>query len=625
MTFNDEYMSLVQAQRFLHIDARELNQWLSSAHITPIQYGRAAAQQFILRADVARLATTHGIISNTAQADQQKLLVSPALADYGPFTRDTLVFLESGARIANKALLSGPHIILATLRQPAAVNIIRGTPQYADLRDFLFLRVERLATQLERWIDMPAIVGQGELITFGLTSALSKAREAAGSKQIEWYTLLRSIVAHDRDIETIRASFDIDLNAHMPFVPAYTPTPTNSYVTDHNLSIGLHSPYVPTRCEPTASLRYAKRHHVAMDDMENELSERTPGQVIVVRGLSGSPRDRLAHVLADKLANPPGSPDGMNLPSLRHVVIQDVGHLYAAGANGIDEPVAALHESIRIASALRAVSILSRGEQLASTGEILNMRLLGALAAAFDIPIIISYEDVDDASAARPIALQFIDYRLVEMDSYDSANTANAIHDYYDSRMEALGLIVDKGALDTIMFLESAIFVHSNGKHKRKVLPYSVADLIVSAQKTLVKELRQVGSVRALALTAKGHAETLINDLNQGRLLLTAIDKLDAVLQRHQDDEALTYDGDKLRKKWATIWSCIEAIPDRMATLASSSVPTTDDGIKMITDDLVVAELFGPKWYKMDLWAAFTNDVRLSDPRLRDFLEDEEA
>ena len=650
MPMNSDYMSFADAQRILGVDAAVLTQWLAGAHITPFRRSRTMSGQLYRRTDIYRLATAHGITADDGQTGHYLLALPSAVNNQGPFDEHSAWLLMTGAQLANQRqkLLSGPHVLLAALSQQSFVGAIYGNPQFADLLTYFQSNQSnhRLEAQLSQWVDAPSMTGIDESTTFGLVYALTEARQRAKSQPISWYDLLRFIIQYDLDVQTTISQLATGYQARSVPANTYVPQAPSTYTTTPHLPsisrIGA-SAYIPVRYEPTASLRYAIRHHVAMSDLANALTSRNLGQVVVVRGLCGSPRERLEHVLADKLASPPDSPHSIVLAGRRHVMVQDVEGLHAAANNGEDEAVAALQECINDAAAAQSVLILSRGEGFSNPRyQTINSKLLGALNEPIDVPVLISYEDSTETEAEEPITLEYLDFKLVRMEPYTPENTINAIRDYYHGLLSSWHLRLDQGALNTAMTLESAICIPANGGPKRKVLPYSVADLVVNAAKKLLSESKEYGTVMALANTAADNAARLRSEKKQGRMLFTAVHRLEVIVQRHQDDQELAFDGNRLLEKWQPICRLLESVPDRMrafADIAKRELPgqpgndvppslsqdgSSDNELSPVTDDLVTAELFASQEYLLDLWGAFKRDVGESDPDLKRYLEGDE-
>lgn len=530
--------------------------------------------------------------------------------------------LLTGFQLADTNLASGPHILLAALRWDGFRNYLNSLQRTRDVQE-LQLQLQRpgLANALRSWVELPCDFSDDQVCTYGLHAALVAARSVAGRSTISLPLLLRTLMIDDVDILTIVATLG-------SAGPSYTPWPSQPYSTQPSLAGIVEPLYLPTRREASVSRRYATRHHIQMGSLLNELGDRRDGQIVLVRGPFGSPTQRLEYVLADILIDRLSDQLPEKIADCRHVFMQSVSTLHAAGIDGANRAVANLHHSLTLAKMWHGVLILTRGEDLLSTSsdtKVLNEHLLAVLSGTGNVPVVIIHEDSSEFSFRNEVVLPFVSCRVVEMPPYTGLNTLPAIRDYYFEEWKTQGIAVSDDALDVVLQLDPAIYAPStrSGIIKRKVLPYSAIELLQEAVQTVRRDISSGGQIRALALTAKQRIEAIAHNPKEGVTLLTAVDILDKVIQTHAEDSHVVAKASDLKSAWQPRCEILLGLPERLQRLADRpAVDQTLDGTYLVSQDIVAAQLFADPSYHLRLVHAFEESAAALDPHLLTLIAD---
>jgi hypothetical protein len=549
-------------------------------------------------------------------------IVARLLAPFRPIDQHAEKLVTLGLERAEDLFLSGPHIVLAALHQQELMGALHGARNFRELADSL--RQNGVPTSLQRWVDFPSDHSPSEYCTYGLITALTQVRELAGKGSISWQQLLRAIVDFDIDVITAITAAkhgvsNLNFSASLP-----QSWPGNSWNVGFAHSGAPETTTLPTRREATITLLYAKRHLIQIEKVLRELAMCDPNQVLVVRGLFGSPRQRLHHILADILVHPTNDLIRQDFAQFHHVLIQDVGALHAASTRAPDGAVDNLRYNLGLAQALRAILVINRGELLTDPQyQETNLQILGALLDIHHVPVVISYEDEDELQSMVQLKLPLINYREVDMEPYPYDHARPALHEYYGDYWRSLGVQVDKGALESVLRIELAIYARSAGMLKRMALPYSMADLLNETVGTIRGEVAPGGSGHLLriALTAKQRVEALIRDHNEGRMLFTSVDALHEIARSQSEDSDLRQEARTLHEFWRPICETLASLPQRMQNLADHPQVRTGRSLYVITEDMVTAQLLSDAKYHMKLMKAFGDSVRLSEPRLLGLIE----
>lgn len=607
-----EIVSIAAAQEYFQVDAKLFRQWMREAGVKSFTLSQGDRTQYLHREDVVRISNLPGL-ANKVHLHLE--IVDTLVAEYGQFDNYAKMLLRRAHANAGANLLSGVHVLLVALRQPGIQQALYSATTLRDL--YRTFQLPNLEAALLAWGNtMASHSVQDVPYTRGLASALEKAREAAireNQREIGWYHLLRGILAADSDVYAVVSS----VQQGSPLYTSHNSAPFDSQFSIS--AINSHT-YSPVRREPTNTLRYRTRHHMDMKHLIEQLAERRPGQVVLVRGLHGSPRERLVQVLADTLTNPSQEIMNTSLAHVRFVLSQDVGQLHAAGLSNPEDAIMALRHSMKQAENLQAVLVLERGELLANDEEV-NDHLLGTLVDSGNVPIVISFEDRDERAAKVPVSLRFLNYRLVVMDPYTTENTRNAIPDYYAALWQEHGVHWNSDALDTFYLVEPAIFVESNGVMKRKALPYSAADLAQEAVEMIRDEVSSGGYVRSCALRAHQRVKGLLRDPSEGKRLFTEVEGLGRIIDEQEQDQELVREAKPLYDEWRERCKALLALPERMQQLAERpSLEQVNGDLYVVNDNHVIAELLGESTYHIRLVEAFERAVDACDPQLLDMV-----
>ena len=540
---------------------------------------------------------------------------------YGPFDEEAGAVLREGFRLADTSLASGAHVLRAALDRDFTRNVnVRGKTSHRPrdvTRETQELRLQQwrqhadLRKALMGWTGLPGDFSQGEASTYGLAAALAEAQSATGGSPISFFALFNALLICDVDILTITSSLNTPAE-DWPALPYGGP--------------GVASPFIPpTRHEATVSRRYAIRHRSQRPSLLNALAERAEDQVILARGPSGSPLQRIEHVLADLLIAPQEEdliPE--RLTGFRHVFTQSILKFHAAGIDEINNAVANLRNSLAIARMWHAILILTRGEELLSTDptkRAINNHLLGELSRPSAVPVVIAYEDQNEFTFEEDISLPYNAPRVVKMPAYKYDNMVNAIHEYYDVHWRADGITVPRDATDVLKHLHLALHAPSprTAVMKRKVLPYSAADLIQEAVETVRTERRSKGHILARALTAKENIESFLKDRDEFQMLISSVETLADILQNPGVDQDLVPAAQEVYELWNPCCGALQHLPQQMQQLADHSTGHhTPQSYSIVTREIVAAQLFSDANYHLHVWHAFKESVVKIEPRLRD-------
>lgn len=616
----NEYMSLAQAQNFLGVDSKTLTEYLDRLRITPISDGQGRGQihTFILRRDVGHIATAYGITTahGVVKARDERhleILTSWPVADRGPFAPLALEMLEDGARHAGRRLLSGAHIVLAALGsnripQPSSGSL----PQYLQQVYDLFRRADQVKPRLKAWVDAPAVPASGERCTLGFAQALEVARRGVGGRVIDWDILLWTMLTNDRDVRAALARPNHQPQAPSAPTPPYAPNSMPSFITDGRMRVVDPSAETPERYEATTGLRYKTRHGQEMEGLLARLRERKPGQAVVVRGLYGSPLDRVAVALADHLAwNQMQGDQAENLGG-DYVMEQKIGTLRAAETVG-EGAANALMSNILVARELHGMLLLTQGELLTrgeTTAPSVNSQLLGIIAGIRDVPVIIAHEDADEAALNQTIALGDVNCLFARMDENSVEHARNAVMNNYRNVLRSKGLYLAEGAIEDALAFAPTMYEEANGGFKRKALPFSVAGLVFDAAELYTRVEREGGSPQNFARTARERAVALARSAEGGRAVVTALGLVEAAMNRAGEDAEMRKDAERLLTTWRNICRILQDAPTRLTDAAEAPLPELDaDGLRPVTSDLLLIELFGSQNLRLQLWTAFKRDL----------------
>lgn len=554
-------------------------------------------------------------------------IVEQLLELFNPIDPSGRRLLEEAVESAENPFVCGPHVLLAATHLPEQMAALQKARAYRDLAELLH-RPEVLDS-LVRWINLPSDYSQAEYCTYGLLTALREARHLAGNDQLSGSTLLQAIVDHDIDTKTAlavarRNGASADLLS--PSTPTWPSSPWYTSGIGYPAANGTFPQ--PTRREATTTLFYAERHRIPIEAVLRELALCEQNQLLIVRGLFGSPRQRLPHILADILVHPANPLDRQRFSEINHVFVQDIAAFHAASMQLRDGgAVAALNSNIRQARTLQGILVLTRGELLA--GEKFheaNKQLLGALSQVQGVRIVISYEDSDELAAARELDLPLIHYRHVTMESHSAEHSVNAIHEYYDAYWRSLGVMVESDAVETVLQFEPAIYSYVDGILKRKALPYSLADLLNAAIETLrnVVTANNTSLLEGHARMAREHVMKLLDPDSEGEglQLLSSVDALAAIVKNSNEDSGLRDKARNLYQRWLPTCEALGKLPGRMQALVEHpqvrKSPRTP--LHIVTQDMVTAHLFSDLQYRVKLIRAFKDSVQLSAPPLLELI-----
>lgn len=554
--------------------------------------------------------------------EQQNIIVQ-LLDNFRPVDPHTVKLLEQAFQYTGRLFLSGPHIIVAALHHPDVVAALQKTRATRSLADML--RQSGVPASLQRWIDFPSDHSPTEHYTYGLVVAFTMARELAGNDAISPQQLLYAIAEHDIDVKTAIAAVRDDISAPN-FASSFPQSwPGNSWVSGFGHALSGQTTDPPTRREATTTLLYAKRHLIEIEDVLNELAQCEPNQVLVVRGLFGSPRQRLQHILADVLVHPTNTLIRQSFSEFHHVFFQDVSAFHAASTLDPDGAVVSLRYCLGLARALHAILVLTRGELLtAPQFREVNLQLLGALLHIHDVPVVISYEDDDELASKRQLQLPLINYREVDLEPHRPEHAVPAVHDYYDDYWRSIGVTVEQDALNTMLLFEPALYALSGGVLRRKVLPYSAADLLNATVHTIRSEVAPGGAgyLKRRALTAQQRVDDLINSHDEGLSLVSSVDALHAIGKSTAEESDLRDEARKLHAHWQPICEMLLTLPQKMQELADHShVRRSPRSLHIVTQDMVTAQLLSDPQYHLHLMKAFEHSVRSAEPRLLPLIE----
>lgn len=547
------------------------------------------------------------------------------LGQYGPFDHDAELLLSAGFDLANQRLLSGPHIVFAALRWDYLRNLLFSSQHVRGIQQLSFLLQRNgLPLALKSWIDVPIDYSADEVITCALASALHAGRAAAHKSALTVFQLLQVVLTHDADVLATTAALGA---GQSPFA-SWSTSPAMSPLAS-GVGSQTHAAFAfpVVRREASTTRRYAGRHRIQIEHVLRELAERKEDQVLVVRGLHGSPLCRLESVLADLLIAPQRDVVPSNLANYNYVLKQDVAKLHAAGMEEVGGAVGVLQYALSLAHSWHAIVMLTRGELLyADDRELaaINRRILGALLQTGGVPVIIAVEEYNQAQFLEQRMLPLINAREVKMPPYSEANAISAIHDYYDaSWREAKILVRNEDALAWMLQLEPAIYASAaGGVVKRKVLPYSAEELLQEAIETIHNEISVGGYIRALALTAKRRIEDVLHDRGEGRMLFAAVDLLDQILQTHSDQPDIVAAARTVKDRWQPRCELLLDLPERMQQLADNPViEQSAQGMCVLSSEIVTAQFFSDSAYQLRLVQAFQDDVRAFEPRLLDEIQ----
>lgn len=358
-----------------------------------------------------------------------------------------------------------------------------------------------------------------------------------------------------------------------------------------------------------------------MSSFLKELGELREGQVVLVRGPFGSPLQRLEYILADVLIDGQDKRLPGRFGTFRHVLMQNVSMLHAAAIDGVSRSVENLRHSLSLARMWHTVLILTRGEDLLSNDpakRAINEHLLSALLQTNGVPVVVAYEDQSEFSFQREIVLPFVSCRIVDMPPYEREHILPAVNKYYADDWKAAGISINSDVLDAVFQLEPIIYAPStrSGVIKRKVLPYSALELLQETVKTSQLIIDSRGSVRDLALYAKQRIHDILHDPNEGEVLLTAMDKLEEVIQKHADDPTVVSAAMSVKAKWKPRCDVLCDLPERLQRLADRPNIERADGSYVVTQDMVTAQLLAEPTYHLRLVQAFEDDVKAIEPQL---------
>lgn len=531
--------------------------------------------------------------------------------------------IERAVQRADEPFVSGPHFLLAAPHLPDLMAALQKPKVHRDLWDLL--RRDEVVESLGRWVLLPSEYVHAECCTYGLAAALRQVRQRAGNDTLSGSALLQAIVDYDIDTKTALAAAEHPVTD--PRIPSVS-TPTWPGGSWNSSGVGYPATNTsfdpPTRREATTTLFYAERHHLDMEAVLNELAS-DQHQLVIVRGLYGSPRQRLPHILADILAHPANPLDRQRFGEINHVFVQDVAPYYGVSMQVRDGEGAAqnLANSLRLARTLRGILVLNRGELLVGNAfHEANKQILSALSRHHDVRVVISYEDTDELEGARQLQLPIINYSDVTMEPYSPEHTRNALHDYYDQYWRSQGIIVEADALDTVLYFEPAIYSHVAGVPKRKALPYSMADLLNATIGALRKAIMSNSSslLEIHARMAHEHVMKLLDPENEGEglQLFSAVDALDDIAKNANEESNLRDKARKLHRRWYPICEALGELPERMKALADHPQvrrsPRTS--LYIVAQDMVTAHLFSDAQYHVRLIKAFRDSVELSAPSL---------
>lgn len=549
--------------------------------------------------------------------------LSRELGKYGPFDHDAELLLRAGFELANQRLLSGPHIVLAALRWDYLRNMLFSSQHVRGIQQLSFLLQRNgLGIALKSWIDLPVDYPADETVTYGLAAALRAGRAAAHKNPLTVVQLLQVVLTHDVDVLATTSSLGAGSSTYTawPSPPSPSSLPSLPSGSGSQPHMAMFS-YPIVRREATTTRRYAGRHHIQIEHVLRELAERREDQVLLARGLYGSPLCRLEHVLADLLIAPQRDVVPDKLASYNYVLKQDVAKLHAAGMEEAGGAVDVLQWALSLARSWHTILILTRGELLCADDRELaniNRRILGTLLQTGGVPVIITFEELNQTLFEEPRALPLINAREVKMPPYSEDNAISAIHDYYDAAWrEAKILVRSADALAYILQIEPAIYASEGGIIKRKVLPYSMEELLQEAIETIHREISSGGYIRALALTAKQRIEALLHDRNEGRMLFAAVDLLDQITRTRSDQPDIVAAARVIKERWQPRCELLLDLPDRMQRLADNpTIQQATQGVYILAPEIVTAQFFSDTAYHLRLVQAFEVDVCAYEPRL---------
>lgn len=551
-------------------------------------------------------------------------IIDHLLKPFQPVDAQARKLLELGFERTESPFISGPHTVLAALHQHDLMATLHGARHFRALAETL--RQNGVAASLQHWVDLPSDYSRTEYWTYGLVSALAQAREDVGTSSISWQHLLRAIVDHDIDVVTAIAAVTHD-SANSNFAISLPRSwPGNSWTNEFGASIAPDNVFPPTRREATTTLLYENRHRTDIEEALEKLALCEPNQALVVRGLLGSPRQRLYHILADMLVHPSDDPARQKFADIHHVLYQDIGTLHAAAIQGPNGAVANLRYCLGLARSLRAILVLTHGELLTDPQyREWNLQILSALKQINRIPVMISFEDNDEWDRKAEIHLPLISFHMTPMEPYTPQHTREGIHAHYDSYWRSRGVQIEQDALDTFFQLERAIYAFSDGILKRKALPYSATDILISTVDTVLGEVAPGGSglLKGRALTARDTAKALLQSADEGRMLFAWVDALSKVASGTTDDQDLRMAAKEVYENWRPICETLGGLPGKMQALADNSqVRKSTKSLYMVTQDMVTAQLLTDAECRLQLMKAFEISARLSpEPRLLELMQ----
>jgi hypothetical protein len=105
-------------------------------------------------------------------------------------------------------------------------------------------------------------------------------------------------------------------------------------------------------------------------------------------------------------------------------------------------------------------------------------------------------------------------------------------------------------------------------------------------------------------------------------MLFTAVERLEWVIEQQEQDPDLIKEARPLHQDWYRRCEALAELPERMRRLADNPTPQqTANGLKIVTHEHVIAELFSGAAYSIRLVEAFERSLEVCDPRLFDVIQ----
>ncbi len=279
---------------------------------------------------------------------------------------------------------------------------------------------------------------------------------------------------------------------------------------------------------PHPTFRYAERHAVVMENILDELAYQSQASIVTCYGLSGSPLDKIEHVLADRVAQ-----ESLGFDQLSHVEQVLKLNVSTISRRSPQESGEILESALMQAQAMLAILVLSRFESLAaaqSTRPETYEELVGILARPKNkLPLLALFQQESEYSGKPHEMYPDLDISPVLAKSYPELQTMAVLRDYYRPGWEASGFHYSEDALATMFHLEKAIY---NIKGQRRTFPYLATELIGQTLPVVQSALDgQFHLVKSLIYDARDALQELVANDGELRQLARLLDVIDEELQ----------------------------------------------------------------------------------------------